>query len=466
MHKWIPLAALLALIAWWFGPGLGGEPEGPDAGLTSEQVGKKAHNSHLASQELVAPSSGAKERAASFAAMGMTQSNGVRAQGDPDIDPKKVLTGKAVLPDGTPLPRVGLRAQAESSIGLEEAKVDSAQADERGQFTFHMEQPGRYRLTALFNQDLDIRGQDSFSTGEHVRLVVDAIRLTVRAKSKQGQEVTMTSVRVTPYEAGGIPSPVTFSTTQSNQSGWQSWETILSPKFDYILVAKDKEGDVYLGLFEGGKPGGAFDLDLVQDSQSFGSVRFVLDHFALPENALLEVENLYLDSGSAHVTSTREPAQEGRVETLVQALVPGEYTAKLGISQSNGVALSQETIEFRVDAGFTTEMQVDGVAAGRFEVHLNELTGSGSHRRFAKASLFDVDNQTSVGIHLTYSDRSTELSGSTVWINAPGPTRSGLLPPGNYRLDLEREGFQKLSLPFRILEAQTETLRATLIPEK
>ncbi|MCP5022139.1 MAG: carboxypeptidase regulatory-like domain-containing protein, partial [bacterium] len=368
------------------------------------------------------------------------------------------IHGTIVLPDGTPLPGVRIKATRDAS-----SHAIRSRADELGRFEIPGLVAGDYTLCLSKNEILPILGQPTFSTGEDaVRIEVNARLVTLRNMGANGEPAPLASIRFTNMLNPGFGSMKTFGSPK------ESLDRILLLSDHFVVRSTDSAGTDYFGIIEPTYAPGHSVLDLTPNCPSFGGLVLRIQQPALPSDAALILNSLIRNGDGYSIVTSPAKVHDGMIEFAVRGLLPGEYKLELELENASTVSLDTPEVELTIDAGSLHEVDLDTSIGGVLKILIHTSVQLDS-RSFSRTEIrgredtewtplwlrttekFD-DGSSSVGSHFQ------ALIGGPAGVSAP-------INPGHYVIRCSREGHRPEEISVQVVASEVELIEITLHPE-
>jgi len=386
------------------------------------------------------------------------------------------ISGRAVLGDGTPLPKAQVTATLQGGASGPGLRQGNAPCDDTGGFVLTGLAVGSFSLYARsVDSDLpDVSGRVVATGTEGYELVVDAALVTVHAVDDAREQVPMVSIQ--------ISSVVSPNTEQSDRDlGSSSISTRLRPPVEshswlvpttcsYVLRANGADGGVYFGFIEAGQPSGCVTVELVTRPATLGAIVLRAACPQLPADASIEVDSL---EGAGQIVLVEPILPRGErkfgdpVTCEIAGLLPGSYDLSLSLANSAPVALSEGKVRVTVSAGEVREVTLEAFVCGHLELQV------GTSRAIEKRTFVKLGTRVAGAaewrpLSLSFSERNEDgevvgHKGSRVLLGGP-VARSPVLPPGEYELQLTETQHRPMTVGFRIDTGVTTTLGLQLTP--
>ena len=383
-------------------------------------------------------------------------------------EPKVVehnLFGQVVLYDGTPLPRVGVRAKRLSGEGLDDEKALSTKANKGGDFFFGEVAPGTYAIEVVMNDTLPVRGSGEFVTSDlPKRVEVDALLLQVTSMDAAHQVVPMFGV-----QHSVLPDPITNA-----QGGRAHSTSFVEPRLEHSSIvlttqrihfsSNDEAKTGYYGVLEAGFPSGLHRLVLTEYPPQLGRLLLRASQPDLPDGAFIRVDSIEKDGASFNLMEPVVRAMDGKVELPLGGLLPGEYKLQLALQNAGPIGLHKEIYETKVDAGSERTIDLEAFTGGRIEIKAT-ADSPAQGRVFAAAEYRRKGSQTWQPLWLTTRTQGNGFIIQSAVLVAGSPALSFPTLEGEYEIRLSLEAHRAETRYAKLLAGQTEKLEIHLVGE-
>ena len=370
------------------------------------------------------------------------------------------IVGRVVHPGGAPITGVGIDAELLGDSSRSGLRRSSSQTDEQGRFHLRGLADGEYQLEHSLHPVPPFGDQGRVFTGEgEVLLVLEAVRLSVRAEDAEGRSVGMTGVKVTTADVG---KRVRGSWTGG---GAQDAFTFYLPSgLRYSLDAEDPEGSSYGAQVE--LLAGDAERDVILRPPSDASASLEFAYFG-PDGARLTDFTVVLAKEGGLGASLHAP--QDLEDGVFTGLKPGLYSLE---AQPSGLLFWKSDLfarpgssEVRLVAGQVAYAEATAARGGRIELDLQPTPAlHESHQTRLLVRALDAPENTFESQHVFRREGAGYRSSvgpklGQVWLTQKP------LPPGGWVLRVEAKGYRRWEESIVIREGETTSVSVALESE-
>ena len=370
------------------------------------------------------------------------------------------IFGRVVLVGDLPAPEVGIRArlvEGDSRPGLRRA---SLLTDDRGGFRFGGLAEGEWQLEHDLRPVPEFGDLGRVRTGEgEVVLLLEAVRLSIRAEDAEGGTVGIIHISVTDLGSGRQPGSTHYGDPQD------IFTLYLPPGRRYRMAAEDLEGSNYQAEVELVADEVERQVVLRPPPDFSASLRFA---FFGPDDALLtDFVVVLVEEG--RIDTTRLYAPRNFDDGVFTGLKPGTYTLEarpsgLRFWESDLITL-RATPDVRLTAGLVSYAEATAAHGGRVELDVRPtpaLEESHRARLFIRAIHASEDAFRQHQVFRRAGERYRVSVGPMlghIWMT------ENPLPPGGWVVRIEAEGYRRWEESVVVRGGETTRVKVLLEPE-